>query len=141
MVRRWQDAHAAILPAALQRLRTLESLKERLLRGLSQVYAAGPVNMPFGFYVLKHDELDQLFVSAQARGRGLAATLIADAEARLAASGVHTAWPSCAIGNDRAARFYEKSGWHNVGRQVITLDTTSGPFELEVWRFEKRLIA
>ncbi len=137
----WQDAHAAILPAALQRLRTLESFRERLLRGLSQVYAAGPVNMPLGFYMLKHDELDQLFVSAQARGTGVAAALIVDAEARLAAAGVRTAWLSCAIGNDRAARFYEKSGWHNVGRQIITLETTSGPFELEVWRFEKRLIA
>jgi len=68
----WQDAHAAILPPALQQLRTLESFRERLLRGLSQVYAAGPVNMPLGFYVLKHDELDQLFVSAQARGTGVA---------------------------------------------------------------------
>jgi GNAT superfamily N-acetyltransferase len=89
--------------------------------------------------MLKGDELYQLYVSALARGTGVAAALIADAEARLRAGGVQLAWLGCAIGNDRAARFYEKSGWHRVGTVVERLETSSGEFPLEVWRYEKSL--
>jgi GNAT superfamily N-acetyltransferase len=135
----WQDAHADILPAALRRLRTLESFRERLLHGLADVRVVGPAGAPLGFCMLKDDELYQLFVAAQARGKGTAAMLMADGEARLGERGVETAWLSCAIGNHRAARFYEKSGWRNTGNYMSTVETTEGPFELEVWRFEKRL--
>ena len=64
---------------------------------------------------------------------------MADAEARLAERGVETAWLACAIGNERAARFYEKSGWRRAGIMVNHADTAEGPFPLEVWRYEKRL--
>jgi RimJ/RimL family protein N-acetyltransferase len=62
-----------------------------------------------------------------------------DAEARLTAAGVQTAWLACAIGNLRAARFYEKCGWTRVGTIVSRLETPEGIFPLEVWRYEKRL--
>ncbi|HXV64473.1 MAG TPA: GNAT family N-acetyltransferase [Vicinamibacteria bacterium] len=78
----------------------------------------GPVGAPVGFCVVKGDELYQLYVSAQSRGAGVAAALIADAEARLVEDGVERAWLACAIGNERAARFYEKSGWHRVGTMM-----------------------
>ena len=136
----WQDAHARILPPALARLRTRESFAERLQAALAQLRVIGPLGAPLGFSVTKGDELYQLFVAAAARGTGSAAALIAEAEARLAASGVTTAWLSCAIGNERAARFYEKSGWRRVGTFVERLDTTEGEFPLEVWRYEKRLV-
>lgn len=137
----WQNAHAAILPAELARLRTPQSFEERLAKGLAEVRVVGPIGAPLGFCMLKEDELYQLFVSAQARGTGVAAALIDDGEIRLTTKGVETAWLSCAIGNDRAARFYEKRGWQNVGRVVTPVETEIGPFELEVWRFEKRLLA
>src|SRR5882672_3051390 len=79
------------------------------------------------------------FAAPEAHGSGVAAALIADAEARLAARGVETAWLACAIGNTRAARFYEKSGWRRVGTVINPAETSSGPFPLEVWRYEKRL--
>ena len=99
----------------------------------------GPFRDPAGFCIVKGDELYQLFVSAPSRGSGAAAALIADAEARLAESGVETAWLACAIGNERAARFYEKCGWTRVGTMLNRLDTSTGQFPLEVWRFEKCL--
>ena len=46
---------------------------------------------------------------------------------------------ACAVGNDRATRFYEKWEWHPVGTEVKQLDTPNGNFPLEVWRYEKRL--
>jgi GNAT superfamily N-acetyltransferase len=136
----WQDAHAAILPAELARDRTEESFRQRLFAALADTRVAGPVGAPLGFCTLKDDELYQLFVTAQARGSGVAAALITDAEARLRAKGVTVAWLACAIGNTRAARFYEKQGWHLARTFTSHLETARGTFDLDVWRYEKRLI-
>ena len=135
----WQDAHAEILPAELRRLRTLESFKERLRAALPNVRVVGPPLAPFGFCIVNGDELYQLFVSAQSRRSGVATALIADAEMHMAAAGVATAWLACAIGNDRAARFYEKRGWTLAGTIVSQLETPNGLFPLDVWRYEKSL--
>lgn len=135
----WLDAHAQIVPTELTRLRTLESFRDRLRAALPSVRVVGPPGAPHGFCIIKGDELYQLFVSAGARGSGAAAALIDDGEARLAEKGVETAWLACAIGNERAARFYEKRGWRRVGTMVNEAETASGPFPLEVWRYEKPL--
>jgi ribosomal protein S18 acetylase RimI-like enzyme len=135
----WQDAHARIVPAELARLRTLESFGSRLRAALPNVRVMGPFGSPVGFCIVKGAELYQLFVSAQSRGSGIAAALIADAESRLSESGVEIAWLACAIGNERAARFYEKCGWRRVGTMVDQLEALNGTFPLEVWRYEKPL--
>ncbi|HEY8551272.1 MAG TPA: GNAT family N-acetyltransferase [Vicinamibacterales bacterium] len=133
----WQDAHAGILPVELRRFRTQESVRDRLTQARPHVRVVGPVGAPVGFCITRRDELYQLYVSAESRGSGVAAALIADAEARLAEAGVATAWLACAIGNDRAARFYEKHGWSRVGTVVNHAETSEGSFPLEVWRYEK----
>lgn len=133
----WRDGHAEIVPAELTRARTLESFRERIRASLPNVRVVGPPGVPVGFCTVRGNELYQLFVSAGARGTGVAAALIADAEARLSESGVETAWLACAIGNERAARFYEKCGWRRAGTMVIPLPTPEGEFPLEVWRYEK----
>lgn len=135
----WQDAHACILPVELARRRTLERFRQRLADSLAHTRVTGPPNLPTGFCMVKQDELYQLYVSAEARGSGIAAALLADGENRLAACGVTTAWLACAIGNDRAARFYEKNGWHRKGPMISELETPDGIFRLEVWRYEKPL--
>ena len=135
----WQDAHAAILPDILKRLRTRENLAEMLREALPDVRVAGAPGDALGFCIIKDDEIYQLYVSAQARGTGVAAALISDGEDRLSAKGVTTAWLACAIGNERAARFYEKQGWVRAGTVTIQAETPSGKFPLEVWRYEKQL--
>ncbi len=117
----WQDAHARIVPEDLTRLRTLESFRQRLQAALPNVRVMGPLGAPIGFSIVKGTELYQLFVSAEARGSGVAAALIDDAEARLTERGVETAWLACAIGNERAARFYVKRGWHLAGTMINRL--------------------
>lgn len=123
----WHDAHARIVPPALTRLRTLDSFRSRLKAVLPDIRVAGPPGAPVGFCIARGDELYQLFVSAQWRGSGAAAALIADAEARLAERGVEVAWLACAIGNERAARLRKArmaTGWNhgepggNVRRHV-----------------------
>jgi GNAT superfamily N-acetyltransferase len=135
----WHRTHALLVPPELTRLRTIESFRERLQTALPNVRVVGPLGAPTGFYALKGDELHQLFVSPEAHGSGVAAALIADAEAMLAEHGVETAWLACAVGNNRAARFYEKSGWWLAGTFLSSAETSSGPFSLEAWRYEKRV--
>lgn len=135
----WQDAHAEILPAELAKHRTLDSFKQRLQSALPDVRVAGPTDQPLGFYITKGDELYQLYVSAEARGSGVASALLADAEKRIGAYGAQVAWLACGIGNERAARFYEKNGWCRIGNMISELATPDGLFSLKVWRFEKTL--
>lgn len=135
----WRESHASIVPEALARLRTRDNFRSRLAAALPNIRVVGPAGAPVGFAIVKADELYQLFVAAEARGSGAAVALIEDAEARLAARGVERAWLACAIGNDRAARFYEKRGWRRLGTCAYTVETTAGTFELEVWRYEKDL--
>ncbi|HKI96561.1 MAG TPA: GNAT family N-acetyltransferase [Gemmatimonadales bacterium] len=135
----WRDAHLDILPPELARYRTRESFHERLVRDLPMVRVVGPPGAPLGFCMIRDDELYQLYVDASVRGQGSAAVLLADAEAQLAARGVETAWLACAIGNDRAARFYEKHGWMRAATVRTPVEIPDGVFPLEVWRYEKRL--
>jgi len=114
----WLDAHADIVPAELRRLRTLASFTERLRNALSTVRVMGAPGEPVGFHIVKGSELYQLYVSRTARGSGVAASLIADAEARLAEDGAGTA-----------------------GIMINQLETTEGTFSLETWRYEKPLKA
>ena len=137
----WHDAHRQIVPAELVSLRTVESFAERLQAALTDVRVAGPFGIAAGFYIIKDDELYQMYVAAQARGTGVAAALRADAEARRSQGGVERAWLACAIGNERAARFYEKCGWGRAGIVAVALDTSRGTFPLQVWRYEKMLSA
>jgi GNAT superfamily N-acetyltransferase len=135
----WQDAHARIVPAQLARVRTLQSFEQRLRAASTGVRVAGAVGAPVGFYFLKGAELYQFYLASSVRGSGIATVMMADAEARLREMGVPTAWLACAIGNDRAARFYEKCGWSRTGTVTDDVEVPGGTFALEVWRYEKRL--
>lgn len=135
----WVDAHLDIVPEDLIALRTPESFAERMADALPRVRLLGPIGAPLGFHLIKGDELNQFYLAGEARGSGAAGVLMADAETRLAEAGVTTAWLACAIGNARAARFYEKSGWTLAREAVVPTETSAGPFPLRVWRYEKRL--
>ena len=135
----WHDGHAAIVPEELTRIRTLDNFRSRLPAMLPHLRVAEAGGEIVGLCSIREDELFQLFVARRARGKGAAAALIADAEQRLQQSGIRTAWLACAIGNDRAARFYERNGWRRVRTMVNLAETDRGAFSLEVWRYEKRL--
>lgn len=138
----WQDAHASILPAEMVRHRTLENFKQRMRDNIAHVRVAGPVGTALGFSMFKGDELNQFYVAAAARGTGLAAEFLKDAEQTLLARGVRKPWLACAIGNHRAAKFYSKHGWQYVGNTVLDLPMPDGTvFKLEVWQYEKEVSA
>jgi len=134
----WQDAHARLAPPGLVRARTLARFRDRLAAALGQTRVAGRVGAPVALCMIQDDELYQLYVARDARGAGVAAALLADGEARLAER-VTSAWLACAVDNDRAARFYEKCGWHRARTMASRLETADGVFEIDIWRYEKRV--
>lgn len=135
----WHEAHAHLVPADLTRLRTYGNFSDRLYAHLDRTMAAYAEGEVLGFAITRENELYQMYVGANARGSGTASLLIGDAERRIAMAGHNAAWLDCAIGNDRARRFYEKSGWLYAGVTPSQLDTSEGPFTLNLWRFEKPL--
>lgn len=134
----WQDGHAGVVPADLARARTRASFAERLQAGIANVRLAERDGTILGFSMIKGDELNQFYVAAEARGTDVSSALMQDALRVFRRRGEGTAWLACAIGNMRAARFYEKTGWSNVGTATIHLPTHEGAFDLDVWRFEIR---
>jgi len=137
--RGWHEAHAAYTPEALTRLRTVEDFARRLRQALADIRMAGATLRPLGFCVIRDDELYQLFVSPEARGSGLAARLLAEGEARLAARGVGVARLDIGMGNHRAARFYARHGWEETGTVETEVDSSAGPFRLPLRVFAKQV--
>lgn len=135
----WLDGHADIVPAELVEMRAREDFSPRLRCHAADTRVAVSGDQVLGFCSLKGDELYQMYVSSQARGLGVAQALMVDAEARLTQAGYQTTWLSCAVGNLRASRFYQKSGWSNAGLETVDLETSQGAFALQLWRFEKAL--
>lgn len=135
----WRDGHLAIVPAALARLRTLDNFRDRLAAALSETRVGIIDDHIVGFVIFKGDEIYQFFVAAESRGTGVAADLMDYAEQELASRGIATAWLACAIGNERAARFYEKRGWRRVATMTYQAETSEGPFPIDNWRYEKQI--
>ena len=54
-------------------------------------------------------------------------------------SGMENRLTPCAVGNERAARFYEKCGWQHARTVTYQPDAADGAPPLEVWAYEKRL--
>ncbi|SPJ30385.1 GNAT family N-acetyltransferase [Falsiruegeria mediterranea] len=135
----WHEAHAAIVPNDLTELRTLDSFATRLKKYAATTCIAIHDGQILGLCVVLKDEINQMYVSAQARGTGLAADLIKDGEQRIQAGGHTIAWLACAVGNDRAARFYEKRGWVNTRTETLRFEAGDGTYPLNIWRFEKPL--
>jgi GNAT superfamily N-acetyltransferase len=133
----WCDAHLALSPPELTRNRTPEVFAQRLARKWCSTIVAGEVGVPDGFAVLLGDELDQFYVARSLRGTGLAQNFMTLIEVEFLKRAVQRPWLICSVGNDRAARFYEKSGWENMGRRTGSVEVPGGTFDLPVWRFEK----
>ena len=128
------------MPSKLVALRTIESFEARLSDDSAYPRVCIQGDEVLGLCVTRENELYQMYVSAEARGRGVAQALMMDAESSILETGQLSAWLACAIGNDQAAKFYNKSGWHNTVERTVELETSQGAFPLKVWHFEKSLL-
>lgn len=135
----WHDGHAALTPPELRAVRTLERFTQRLEDALGDVLVAVQDGQVAGLIMLLDDELYQFFVDGAARGTGLAGQLMKAAEAELLRRGQRDVFLYCAVGNDRAARFYEKCGWHRAGTEEIVAADGDVSVLVSAWRYEKTL--
>lgn len=135
----WRLGHADYAPEELIRLRTIDSFEDRIRERLANCLVSGPIGAPNGFLRIIDDDIDQFYVDPNAVGQGLGRRLMAAAEQYLLEQGITAAHLYCAEQNDRAAGFYEAMGWINTGVQNVAFETSAGPYEVPVIRFEKTL--
>lgn len=135
----WRDGHLGLVPDTLVQFRDRDTFLKRLELDLSACLICGPIGAPNGFIRLKNDEIDQFYVASSARGSGLAADLMRAAEYLLRGHGVKRAWLYCSVGNDRAARFYEKCGFVHARTTAAEVETLGAQVIMNVMRYEKDL--
>ncbi len=133
----WWDGHGAVAPERLRRFRDRAGLAGRVDRLIPAMKVAEIEGRIVGFVAISSDELADLFVLRAARGTAVASRLLAEGEAMLAEAGVREAFLWCAVGNDRAFRFYIREGWRDGGIVQCDVATPDGPARLPSHRMLK----
>ena len=134
----WHDAHAAHAPAGLTAARTLEAFHERAATRVPDTTVAVVDGQVAGFTMVAGDEVEQVYVGAAHRGSGVAATLLAEAEHRVA-DRHEVAWLAVVAGNARARRFYEREGWADEGDLPYEVTAAGQTFVSPCRRYVKRV--
>lgn len=136
----WRDGHLGHVPEELLVARTDRSFLERAIDripGTRVVAVAGEVA---GFAMVVDDEVEQVYLSGDQRGAGLADLLLADAEAQILAAGHQVAWLAVVAGNERARRFYQRQGWVDAGPFDYGAAGPHGPITVPCHRYERDLV-
>ncbi len=135
----WRDGHIGHVPDALLDHRTLDQFRKRVPERLPTTTVAEVDGEVVGFVTVQDDELEQLFVAADARASGVADALLRRGESVIAEHHA-AAWLAVATGNARARRFYERNGWADAGPLDYEAQTDSGPMVVPCRRYEKRVV-
>jgi GNAT superfamily N-acetyltransferase len=135
--RGWPDGHLGNVPDELVRLRTLDDFQRRVPPRLAFTTVALLGEKLAGFVMTHDDEVEQVYVDAEARGHGVADALMRHAEREVATRGHGVAWLAVVAGNARARRFYEKCGWRDAGGFDYAADIAGGTLNVPCRRYEK----
>jgi len=135
----WHLAHAGHVPDGLTAARTHAAFRERTPGRVDVTTVAEVDGRVVGFTILDGAELEQLFVTPEQRGSGVAALLLAHAEARIAETGHEVAWLAVVAGNDRARAFYAKHGWADEGDLPYPVTAGGQDFISPCRRYTKRV--
>jgi GNAT superfamily N-acetyltransferase len=133
----WRDGHLGNVPDALVAARTTASFQARASQRTADTTVAVVDDRVVGFTMVAGDEVEQVYVDAAQRGRGVAAVLLADAARRVHDAGHARAWLAVVPGNARARAFYEREGWVDAGRFDHAAPTDDGPIPTPCHRYEK----
>ncbi len=135
----WHDVHPGHVPDGLTAGRTLEAFQARAPRRVADTTVAEVDGAVVGFVMVTGDEVEQVYVAAEARGTGVAPTLLAEAERQVAAGGHDVAWLAVARGNAMARRFYEKRGWVDEGDLDYHVEAGGTPYISPCRRYTRRV--
>jgi putative acetyltransferase len=138
----WHDGHAHLVSTEILPLRTLECIDDIYGTSTDTFYVAKSEQI-LGFVAINADELTKLFIARGARGSGVAQTLLTYGEQKIAENGFAVAKLLCQVGNDRAAKFYAKTGWveDHRGQEELWMPTgATGHFTAETMCLHKKVM-
>lgn len=135
----WRDGHLGNVPDALVEARTEASFLPRAVDRVRTTTVAVIDGGVAGFVTLIDDEVEQVYVSAEHRGRGVADGLMGEAERQLSEAGHTSAWLAVVAGNGRARRFYERRGWRDEGLFDHAAPDGDQPITVPAHRYVKDL--
>src|SRR5687767_1540541 len=136
----WQDGHLGNVSEELSRVRTEDSFRKRAGQRIVDTTDAVVAGQVAGFIMVVGDELEQMYVSRDHRGLGVADVLIGEAERQIGEAGHRTAWLAVVAGNTRARRFYQRSGWSDKGLFEYQAGSEQGPITVASHRYEKQVV-
>jgi GNAT superfamily N-acetyltransferase len=135
----WRDGHIGNVPQQLIDARTDESFATRAAERVGDTTVAVIGDAIAGFVMVVDDEVEQVYVSQDHRGSGVADALLTEAERQVRGNGHDAAWLAVVAGNARARRFYERSGWVDEGPFVYEASDRTGPISVPCHRYVKAL--
>lgn len=134
----WCDGHLGHVPDDLLGHRRPGHFRERVPPRLQQTTVATIDSGIVGFVTVIDNEVEQIYVDRNARGGGVASSLLRHAEATIAVR-FELAWLAVATGNARARRFYLRNGWRDAGAFDYGAEIAGGTFVVPCHRYEKTL--
>ena len=137
----WRESHLGQVPAALAVARTPESFSLRAAQRVGDTTVAVAFQAVAGFVMIAGDEVEQVYVSPNHRGSGVAGALLAEALRQIGAAGHRQSWLAVIAGNQRARRFYERSGWTDEGAFDYEARTTDGMIVVRCHRYVRQVAA
>lgn len=136
--RAWADGHEGHVPDGLLAHRRPEHFAARAAERVPHSWVAtGDDGAVVGFVTVEGDELEQIFVAAEARGTDVARSLLATGVEAIGAAGHGVAWLAVVEGNARARAFYEREGWADAGDLAYQAGTDDGPLTVPCRRYER----
>lgn len=133
----WRDAHEGFVPQELVTARTDESFRTRAADRVPDTTVATVGGGVAGFIMVVGSEVEQVYVSADHRGTGVAQALMAEAERQVRANGHRKAWLAVVAGNARARAFYEHAGWSDEGPFDYAAASEGGTIVVPCHRYTK----
>ena len=133
----WCDGHLGHVPEALVAARTRESFRSRAVDRSGDTVVAVAGHDIQGFVMVVDDEVEQVYVSADHRGTGVAELLLAEAERLVASAGHRRAWLAVVAGNARARRFYQRCGRADEGPFDYAAAVSDGTIAVPCHRYVK----
>jgi ribosomal protein S18 acetylase RimI-like enzyme len=133
----WGDGHLGGVPDELVAVRTPAYFQKRAAERISDTTVATVDGLIAGFIIVVDDEVEQVYVDTNHRGRGVAQQLLSEAERQVATNGFREAWLAVVASNTRARAFYKKSGWIDKGPFRYQAYSEAGPINVPAHRYTK----
>jgi ribosomal protein S18 acetylase RimI-like enzyme len=135
----WCDGHLGGVPDELVAARTPRSFQQRAVERVRDTTVAVVDESIAGFMMIVAAEVEQIYVSAEYRGRGVAQRLLGAAEQKIAGDGFSEAWLAVVASNARARAFYARAGWIDDGLFDYKAYGEAGPIIVPAHRYTKRV--